>query len=241
MKREEIEKIYYQGKDAVVELVQGIIKEYTKKIEELTERIAALEKQLAKNSHNSSKPLSSDGLSKKKKRTKSRRKRTGKKSGGQEGHPGKTLNMSEDPDSKVKLSIKKCQCCGKSLKGIKPKDYDKRQEIEIRPIEVTITEYQSEIKDCPNCGKENRGLFPEGITHKVQYGNYLRSIAIYFRNYELLPSERTAEIFEDIFSVPLSEGTLYNTTKRFSEELQGFQEWVIMRLLGSKIVHFDET
>lgn len=241
MKREEIEKIYDQGKDAVVELVQGIIKEFTAKIQELTDRIDTLEKQLAKNSHNSSKPPSSDGLSKKNKQTKSMRKRSGKKSGGQKGHPGKTLNMSENPDNKVKLRVNKCQCCGKSLQGIKPKDYDKRQKFEIPQIEVMVTEYQSEMKDCPDCGKENRALFPEGITHKVQYGNYLRSIAIYFRNYELLPSERTAEIFEDIFSVPLSEGTLYNTSKRFVEGLSGFQEWLKMSLLGSEVVHFDET
>ena len=62
MKREEIEVIYDQGKDAVVELVQGIIKEFTAKIQELIDRIDTLEKQLAKNSHNSSKPTSSDGL-----------------------------------------------------------------------------------------------------------------------------------------------------------------------------------
>ncbi len=241
MKRADIEKVYDQGKDAVVDLVQGIIKEFTAEIEKLTDRIDTLEKQLTKDSHNSSKPPSSDGFTKRKKQTRSMRKRSGKKSGGQEGHPGKTLKMSSDPDKRIKLKVKKCQCCGKSLKGIEPKDYNKRQEFEIPPIEVMITEYQSEVKDCPHCGKENAALFPHGITHKVQYGNYLRSLAIYFRDYELLPSERTAEIFEDIFSVPLSEGTLYNTTRRCAEGLTLFQEWLKMKLLESEIVHFDET
>ena len=104
MRREEIEKIYDQGKEAVVELVQGLIDEFTSKIKELTDRIDYLEKQLAKDSHNSSKPPSSDGLSKrKKKRTRSMRKRSGKKNGGQEGHLGKTLCMSETPDNRIKL------------------------------------------------------------------------------------------------------------------------------------------
>lgn len=230
MKREEIEKVYDQGKEAVISLIETLIS-----------RIESLEKRLSQDSHNSSKPPSSDGLSKKKRRTRSMRKRSGKKSGGQEGHPGKTLNMSEDPDKKIKLEIKKCQYCSRSLIKIKSKDCDKRQVVEIPPIKVVITEYQAEVKDCPHCGKENTALFPEGITHKVQYGNYLRSLAIYFRNYELLPSERTAEIFEDIFSVPLSEGTLYNTTKRCAEELPGFQKWLKMKLIESEIVHFDET
>ena len=136
MRREEIEKIYDQGKDAVVD--------------------------------NSSKPPSSDDLSKEKKGTRSMRKRSGKKSGGQEGHPGETLNMTTDPDKRVRLRVKGCQCCGKSLKGVKSKDYDKRQDIDIPLLEVMITEYQSEMKDCSHCGKENTALFPEGITHKVQ-------------------------------------------------------------------------
>jgi transposase len=230
MKREEIEKIYDQGKEAVVDL-----------IERLLFRIESLEKRLAIDSHNSSKPPSSDGFKKNKKKTRNMRKRSGKKSGGQEGHQGKTLSQSENPDKEIKLRVKRCQCCGKSLKGMKSKDFDKRQEFEIPPIEIEIIEYQAEIKDCPHCGNENRALFPEWITHKVQYGNYLRSLAIYFRNYELLPSERTAELFEDIFLVPLSEGTIYNTTRRFAEELLDFQKWLKMRLLGSQIVHFDET
>jgi transposase len=149
--------------------------------------------------------------------------------------------MSDKPDKKIKLKAKKCQCCGKSLKGVCAKGYDRRQEFEIPLIESFVTEYQSAIKECPYCGKENKAPFPEGITHKTQYGNRLRSLAIYLRNYELLPSERTAEIFEDIFSVPLSEGTLYNTTKRCAEKLSGFQNWLKKSLINSEIVHFDET
>jgi transposase len=66
-------------------------------------------------------------------------------------------------------------------------------------------------------------------------------LAIYLRDYELLPSERTAEIFEDIFSVPLSEGTLYNTTERCADELNGFHDWIIKKLIRSEIVNFDES
>ncbi|GAB4221528.1 MAG: hypothetical protein Kow00102_18590 [Spirochaetota bacterium] len=229
MKREEIEKIYDQGKDAVVALIFQLI-----------DRIEKLEAQLKKNSHNSSKPPSSDGL-KKKKRTKSLRRKTGKKSGGQKGHEGKTLEMTDTPDKTIKLTVDRCPCCGESLKDSISKRYDTRQEFEVPPIKVQVTEYQAEVKDCPGCGRECRADFPEGITHKTQYGNRLRALAVYFRNFELLPVERTAEIFEDIFSVPLCEGTIINTTKRCAQSLLSFQQWVKEKLVDSDIVHFDET
>ena len=240
MKREEIEKIYDQGKESVVNLVEGLINEFTAQIIVLTDRINKLESQLAKNSHNSSKPPSSDGL-KKKKRTKSQRKKSGNKSGGQKGHKGKNLEMTDFPDEIIKLSVNTCTCCGKTLRGLNLKDCDKRQKFDIPEISIHVTEYQAEVKDCPHCGTECKANFPEGITHKTQYGNYLRSIAIYLRNYELIPVERSAEIFEDIFSIPLSEGTIVNTTKRCAESLTGFQQWVLEKLISSEVVRFDET
>lgn len=240
IKREDIEAIYDQGKEVMVDFVMNLIQEFTAKIEVLTERVNELEKKLSKNSHNSSKPPSSDGL-KKKKRTRSQRKKTGKKSGGQQGHEGKTLEMRVNPDKVKKLRVKNCVCCGISLNNIKIKDSESRQKFEIPKPEVEVTEYVVEIKDCPNCGTTNKAVFPEGITHKTQYGNYLRSIAVYFNNYELIPIERTAEIFEDIFNVPLSEGTIVKALTKCAEKLIGFEDWVIEKIKQSRAVNFDES
>jgi transposase len=229
MRREDIEKIYDQGKDAVVDLIVQLI-----------ERIEKLEQQVNRDSHNSSKPPSSDGLQKNKK-TRSQRKRSGKKSGGQVGHKGNTLEMTDNPDYVVKLQIKKCNCCHASLHDVQSKVYEARQEFEIPAPAVEVTEYQAEIKYCPYCSMENKAEFPAGITHKAQYGNYLRSIAVYFRNYELLPLERSAEMFEDIFRVPLSQGTVVAASKRCAEALTGFEDWVIEKIKKSSVVNFDES
>lgn len=229
MKREDAEKIYDLGKDAVVDLIL-----------QLVARIEKLESQLKKDSHNSSKPPSSDGLRRKPK-TRSSRRRTGKKSGGQEGHDGKTLEMSDFPDKVIKLASNRCACCGESLKGCASKSIDKRQVFEIPKIKIEVTEYQSEIKDCPNCGHVNKMEFPENVTRRTQYGSYLHSLAVYFRNYELIPTERTSEIFEDIFGVRLSEGTIVNSTKRCAAKLSGFKDWVKGRILDSGVAYFDET
>jgi transposase len=85
--RDEVRAIYQQGEEAVVELVDGLIKI----IAGLAERVQQLEDQLAKNSRNSGKPPSSDGY--KKPRSRSLRKSSGKKSGGQPGHRGHTGRM----------------------------------------------------------------------------------------------------------------------------------------------------
>src|SRR4051794_767333 len=68
-------------------------------ISELRARISELERQLGLNSGNSGKPPSSDGLKKKPVRVKSLRERSGKKTGGQTGHPGKTLSRTENPNA----------------------------------------------------------------------------------------------------------------------------------------------
>jgi len=62
-------------------------------IKELIERLQALKARLNQNSRNSSKPPSTDFSVKEKPNPKSRRKKSEKRPGGQEGHTGTTLDM----------------------------------------------------------------------------------------------------------------------------------------------------
>ena len=84
----EINAAYDKGKEAVVAL-------FYETFVKMAERIQKLEDQIAKNSSNSGKPPSSDGLAKK---PKSLRHKSGKKSGGQVDHPGTTLKAVVHPD-----------------------------------------------------------------------------------------------------------------------------------------------
>lgn len=87
----------------------ALILEQQPQIALLTEQVQSLKEQLAKNSRNSSKPPSSDGLAKPK--PKSLREKGQRKTGGQAGHKGKTLCMVEIPDEIVGHRLESCPHC----------------------------------------------------------------------------------------------------------------------------------
>ena len=86
--------------EAVITALQTQNAELQTLIGALQARIAELERRLGLNSSNSGKPPSSDGL-KKPPRVSSLREPSGKKTGGQKGHPGETLRRTETPDATI--------------------------------------------------------------------------------------------------------------------------------------------
>ena len=167
------------------------------KVEELTNRVNQLESQLNKNSHNSNKPPSSDGL-KKNSTTKSLRKKSNKKSGGQIGHIGKTLKMNPNPDKITPLKICNCIKCGKNIETAEVKGIEKRQTIDVILTKYT-EEYQAEIKYCSECNTTNTASFPENVSNNVQYGEKLKSIITYLMVYNFIPVDRLSEICKVLF------------------------------------------
>jgi len=160
------------GVDAVVDVVCKIIDEFEARITGLESRIAELERRLNKNSSNSSKPPSSDGL----KRSNSLRpKNTGRKPGGQPGHPGQTLQACEHPDITVNLPLNSCPECGGDLTGQPVQSEEKRQVFDLPDIKMLVTEFLAERKTCPHCGTLVSAGFPCGVTAPVQYGPGIQS------------------------------------------------------------------
>ena len=114
-------------------------------IKELTERLQALEARLNQNSRNSSRPPSTDFFVKEKPNPKSLRKNSGRKPGGQEGHQGATLEMTNNPDSIIEHSLSCCKECGHTLENIEVEAYERRQVFDIPPVNLIVTEHQSQI------------------------------------------------------------------------------------------------
>ena len=242
MTPEEALAIYHAGPDVVVKVLCQLssqVELLQKQMVELEKEVQRLKDQLAKNSRNSSKPPSSDGL--KKPSPKSLRPRGKRKPGGQKGHSGFTLKMVDNPDYSVLYPVNRCQRCGHRLADEASIDVEKRQVFDIPPIQMGVTEHKAQIKECSHCGHLNKAAFPEQVKAPVQYGPRLKAIAVYLRQYQLLPYNRTRELFRDLFSTDLSEGTLTNITDTCSEFLQEPLDEIRNQLEQSPVVNFDET
>lgn len=240
-KKEQIRALYNAGEEAVETLVQGLLDKISHLehlIESQEKRIMVLEEQLKKNSRNSDKPPSSDGL--KRKFTSSRAK-SSRQSGGQKGHDGHTLKMVDKPDQIQKHVVDHCSHCHNSLEDTGIIEYKKRQIFDIPPLKLEVTEHQAEVNKCCRCGKINTAKFPPGITQSVQYGPRIKSFSVYLMQYQLIPSERTTELLEDIFSQSISEGTLFNWNRSAYQNLENTETTIKQQLIDSPVVHFDET
>jgi transposase len=145
------------------------------------------------------------------------------------------------PTTTVIHRVRVWKKCHRSLKGEKVLEHDKRQVFDLPPIKVEVTEHQAEIKECPRCGELTSAEFPEGVTHKVQYGPRLKSYGVYLRDYGLLPFERAAELFEDLFSIPLSAGTLVNVERELAQRVSPVVEGIKEKIRKAPVAHFDET
>src|SRR5579872_3493108 len=124
--RDQFQTLYEQGPDVLFDLFTAM----QEQIDALSARVKHLEERLAADSHNSSKPPSSDGL----KKPVSLRAKTGRKPGGQKGHPGRTLSFSDTPDQIVVHTPVACACCGKPLFAIEGSEMERRQVVDLPPL-----------------------------------------------------------------------------------------------------------
>jgi transposase len=232
----EIRAVYHQGEEAVVSLIQSM----NQSLLLLSTRVQALEDRLAKNSRNSGKPPSSDGLSKPAPR--SLRKRHGKKSGGQPGHAGSTLKAVSDPDRVEVHRVQRCRHCRVSLEETDAERVEKRQIFDLPLVKIEVTEHQAEIKRCPYCGGVTRADFPAGVTQPVQYGSEIKAQAVYLNQYQMIPLERVSETLAEFYGQGLAEGTIVEACQEAAEQVRPVSAAIKTHLIEQEeVVHFDET
>lgn len=195
--------------------------------------INALSASLSLDSSNSSKPPSSDPN--RKKSTGSKKKK--RKPGGQPGHSGSTLTLTDSPDEICPIKIdRRSLPNGRIYSELEPQ---RRQVVDVI-IKKIVTEFQAQVlKD--DLGNIFVAPFPDDVPSSVQYGPNIKTHAIYLSQFQLLPYDRIKDYLNDQFDIPISAGTLVNFNKQLFGKLEAWQAQIPECLLVSPVLHADET
>ena len=270
--REELLAIYHAGPEAVIALVEVLLARITALEQahaalqqanaaltarvqahaaleaanaDLVARVTHLEDRLALDSHNSSKPPSSDWGKPAPRSLRPPPGTSGRQTGGQPGHPGSTLRLVDTPHRLEIHRPTQCAACGARLAGVtegaERVDTERRQVVDLPPLALEVTEHRVAHVACSTCGVETAGTFPVGVTQPVQYGDRLRAAGVYLHDYQLLPYARTIELVDDLFGAAPSEGTLQAAETACFEGLALTEEAIKEALQHAHIEHFDET
>lgn len=192
-----------------------------------------------KDSHNSSRPPSTDPPWAK--RTRSLRRPSGKRPGGQVGHRGETLRLTERPSRTVEHRPRECRSCRASLDSAQVVGHRRQQVVEVVPARLRVTEHRLAVLKCRACGETTRGEFAGSVRSGIQYGPGVKARVLYLQQYQLLPYARTAEAMRDLFGCRLSAGTVANIARECSDALVETELKIKRGLRRSSVIHADET
>ena len=210
-------------------------------IRRLETRIAELEAQTGRNSKNSSQPPSADGPAKPNP-TSLRPRNTGRKSGGQPGHRGATLLQTDRPDQTVVCHPDTCHGCGADLAEVPARSFQRRQVLDLPPLELVCTEYRIDRVVCPGCRRATDGAAPPEATRQVQYGPGLLALAGYLHHCGVMSLARTQQFCRDVFGCTVSQQVIVDAAAKAAAALdQTFKPAAKQALAASGLIHADET
>jgi len=230
------------------EELRGKVAEREKQIADAEKQIADLERQLAlrkRNSTNSSKPPSSDGLAGEQ-RVRGRKRKSKRKPGGQPGHPGhhrRLVPIAEVSAVEVLLP-KQCRHCGghlpqKPAAVITAGEPRRHQVTEIPPVKPHITEYQFPDVVCGHCGKATQAPLPQEIAG--HFGPYLTALIAYWTVVCRLPRRLVEAMLADVLGMEISLGSTQKAWEEVSQAVAQPVQQLQEQLPREAVLNVDET
>lgn len=224
-----------------IKTLERMLKKKDQENEELRKRLSKYEEP-PKNSGNSSTPPSKEQMKDEiVRRTRSLRKPSGKKPGGQQGHDGRTLELTDSTDTVVEKSAETCDACGDSLDGcITELDYI-TQIISLPELKPLITEVRHYVKVCRTCGKRVKSLTERRRSNAVVYDASVKGLVVYLSTVQFLPYNRIESFFKEVFGLEISQGSMVNWINEAKRAAEPAIEKIKEYIMQSAVVGFDES
>jgi transposase len=222
-------------KQSVIDL-QEMVSTLQQTILNLQEEIRLLKN--GRKSNTSSSPPSQDiGRS----NQRSLRDPSNRKSGGQPGHEGSTLKMTQTPDKIIEYRPEYCSSCSEKLDSQMATLVARKQELEIPQILPQYIEHQAYSCTCKRCGMQTLSQLPQRLESNIQYGAMVNALVGYLSVRQYVSYNRIVEIMNDAFNIKLSEGTVDNILQNLAQKALPYYEEIRERVQQSSVVGGDET
>jgi len=199
--------------------------------EQLVELVLKLQRP-AKTSRTSSKPPSGD---------RKERRRNAKPGGAKPGHKGHFRSLAENPDETLAHRPASCPVClGKLDDGLAGEVVGEYDEIELPPITPFVRRHLRLAVTCPHCRALVEADLPGAATGSP-FGPRLHGLALYLKTFQALSFARLSAMFEDVFGLKISQGTLAKMLARSHKPFARQKQSIIERLRRAEMVASDET
>ena len=194
-----------------------------------------------KNSGNSSTPPSKERMKDEiVRRTKTLRKPSSKKPGGQSGHKGHKFSCIATPDEVIDDIPNYCTNCGDSLADAERiLDYV-TQVVSIPELKPVVKEIRHYVMVCKNCGERIRTA-SRRRSNDVVYDASVKSLVVYLSVVQFLPYGRIASFLHDVLGLSPSKGSLVNWVNEAKRNAQPIVDKIKEYIMSSNVVGFDES
>ena len=204
-------------------------------IEAHEKRIEKLEVHTNKNSHNSSKPPSSDPPFNRKKR---KSKKGNRPKGGQKGHKAHQQQVLDPTDTQW-LTPERCTCGHTDFGEKQMQVFYAHQHIELPKIEMEVSHYLLQQCNCPNCGKTVKAQLPPDA--QTGYGPRLTAFIGELSGIKGMSRNDVKQVCNSVLGIPIATGTIQKIVDRTSKALAPVYDHIGQIARSYWCSYIDET
>jgi transposase len=163
------------------------------------------------------------------------------KRGPKAGHAGVTRLQIKDPDYQDEAAPAVCGDCGHSLDGVKAERVERRQVIDLPPVQPVVFEAARPVVVCPGCRSRQQAAFPPAFRGPTTFGSRLQAFATYLHEVESVPYARLQRALRSLFGLQISLGSLVALVQRAGVPARAAAEEIRQAVVGEAVVASDET